>query len=514
MIFGRPPARCLGALVVSIAACSGEPASPTAARGAHATTAPTRDFASGSRLHARAWEGDGLASLRDFFDTARGEPCTFGNPRAFDVNATPPVNGEATPSFYCLPLAMARHDAGAGPFSDPECTNPLAAQRDGSAGAIMNDDGTVASVPATYAITMPVDSCAAPLVIHHVGPPKESRPYLLIDGECRRASASTTVYALTDEVPLASFVRATEVAEPRTGSRIMSHVLVAEDGARQTIGGFDPVRSEPVRFEDSGERSTPARWVPARVAFQGAGEVLYGDDQCTKAVPTKIARGAICPLTAVRVFKDACGHADVFEIGSPIDRTKLRALGVTSSEACVAAPSPGVLAFELGGRDLAPVLAPAFVVDRGAGERLRQRELGAGGDTVATSDLIAATTGEPCTPARSVDGLVRCLPSAAISIAQFTDDACTVPAIVIPATECTSVSGPAASARFVRAQAGDEDGARVYERTTEASAVFVRGSGRGGECVRGTLAGLSTTWDSREVDVARFPEMRAAVLPR
>lgn len=104
-----------GASATLAAACStGEPARPTHV----ALRVETRDFGSGTRLRARALEVDGALLLRDFFDVERGEPCAFVDDGLFRIGP-----GRA---HYCLPLKMARHDVGFGPFANRRCTVPVA----------------------------------------------------------------------------------------------------------------------------------------------------------------------------------------------------------------------------------------------------------------------------------------------------------------------------------------------------------------------------------------------------
>jgi hypothetical protein len=269
-----------------------------------------------------------------------------------------------------------------------------------------------------------------------------------------------------------------------------------------TLGGFDRERSEAVRIEEVPGGAT--RWVPSRVAFDGAGEIAYADPACTTAVPTKIARGAACPITAVLAFTSQCGSSTVlYGVGPRVDPAQLRRR--TEAGACAEMLNPsGVLAFQRG--DLLPAdeLAPASLTLVESG--LIRRRGFAGPDspvTVSWGELVDTTSASPCVVDLAVDGRSRCLPSTLASVVLFSDPACESPAFVRPLTGCETGE----PARFVRSSSAD--GARTFEVTGEASALFQVVNGA---CVPHTPPVPSRGFAVRELDVARFAEAVAREL--
>ncbi len=463
-----------GACTAFVAACStGEPARPARV----SPRVETRDFGSGARLRARAWDVDGALLLRDFFDVERDEPCAFLEDGLARIGP-----GRA---YYCLPLGMAVHDAGSGPFADRRCTVPV---------ALASFAG-----PSAYALVRPVDACASAPEVRRAGAARATFPWVLAGNRCVRSPTELVVQELGDVVPLESFVRAEEHVEDR-GSRIGALVVRSPDGAWQTVGGFDRQRGFAVRAESPS--GAPARWVPSRVAFQGAGEVLFADDACTSPVPTKIARDALCPLEAALVFTDPCGGTSWFELGPPVDASTLFApsdLGFCSRGA-----RPGVFAFTLGAPIAPESLAPVSFSEVGGDVVRRRGFAGVGGSVVTWGDVIDARTREPCAPATAIDGVVRCLPTASATIDLFADASCIDPAFAEPISPC----GEVPSRRFVRAD--EPDGARVFEVTGEATALHRLD---GDACTRVTPIVPSRGYAVREVDVAGFVPALERELP-
>ncbi|MDF2692090.1 MAG: hypothetical protein K0S65_473 [Labilithrix sp.] len=156
------PARI--ALVAIVAACNtGEPARPEIGIDA---TRTSRDFANGSRLRARVWDVGGMSVLRDFYDSTRGEPCAFVDRGLWHVGPGP--------TYYCLPLGVARHDRGIGAFAvfrDSACSEPL---------AVSPAEGS-----ATYAIVRPADACAAAPELHLAGKATTRVPWVFDGSSCR-----------------------------------------------------------------------------------------------------------------------------------------------------------------------------------------------------------------------------------------------------------------------------------------------------------------------------------------
>ncbi len=462
-------ARVVGVTALAAVACStGEPARP----GAAGTTIETRDFTSGTRLRARAWDVDGALVLRELVDMERGEACAFADGGIWNLGPGP--------SYWCLPVGLARHDAGTGPFSvfaDRSCSRAVAV--------------SPAEGPAAYAVVRPVDACAAPPEVHRAGEAQRLVPWVFDGAECRRATLEVVVQSLGERLPLESFVRAVEQVEVR-GSRIASLVAVTADGARMTLGGFDLLRGEPVRTEQP--RAGALRWVPARVAFEGAGEILFGDPTCTASVATKIARDASCPLTAALVFEDECGTSRFHELGPPIERSRLHARDPLEGDACAPFGRDGVLAYERGRAIPPEAHAPAFVVEVG-GHIVRRRGYTGGGAVAAWGELIDVASGEPCGPALAHDGVQRCLPIASASATLFADADCTVAAFEQPVLACEQ----APARRFV--QTSGEDGAHVLEITGETAELYERTNGR---CRPHASIVPSRGFSVTEADVTRF----------
>lgn len=409
--------------------------------------------------------------LRDFFDVERAEACAFAEDGLWRIGPGP--------SYYCLPLGMARHDVGFGPYRDKSCTEPVAL--------------SPPSGPATYAIVRPLDACASAPVVHRAGAPTTTVPWVFDGVRCVRASFALTMQPLGEGVPLDAFVRAEERVEGRD-SRIASLVAVTPDGARQTIGGFDHQRHEPVRIEVP-RGGGALRWVPSRVAFEGAGEVRFSDTTCTSSVPTKITRDAACPLTAALVFTDGCGTTSYRELGPPIDRSALHEK-IDDLGKCIAATGANVFAFELGAPIATTTLADAFVFEVG-GDLVRRRGFaGPGGGVVYWGEVTDARTNEACAPAMAADGALRCLPVASATIELFADEACTTPAFADPILACERHAQP----RFVRVDT--EQGARVFEVTGEAPALY---RAEGASCQRFAPLVPSLSLALRELDVTTFP---------
>jgi hypothetical protein len=408
--------------------------------------------------------------LRAFFDVERAEACAFFEGGKWHVGPGP--------SYYCLPLAMARHDVDVGPYSDKRCQERVAL--------------SPSSGPAAYAIVQPVDACAVAPQVHRAGAPVTGVPWVFDGVRCVRASVALTTQPLGELVPLESFARADEHVENRE-SRIASLVAVAPDGAGQTIGGFDQVRGELVRTEEPRDGGA-FRWVPSRVAFQGAGEVRFADGSCSSPVATKLTRDAICPLSAALVFTDECGTTAYRELGRPLDPSRLYEQA-EQQNACVAASGPNVLAFEPGAPIPPSALADAYVYEVGGDVVRRRGFAGPGGAVALWGDVIDATTNEPCAPATAADGALRCLPTASATLDLFADEACETPAFAEPSGSCARQ----ASARFVRVDG--KGGARVFEVTGTAPSLYRT---KGEACLRFAPVVQSLGFALREVDVTRF----------
>jgi hypothetical protein len=451
----------------TLLACSATPIS-----GVRVTT---RDFASGTRLLARGWDADGALVLRDFFDVERNEPCGFMEDGQWRIGPGP--------SYWCLPLQAAKHDAATGPFADADCKTPLAAAPvDGAA---------------TYAIVRPKNACGTAPRVHRVGESKRALARFLQDGVCVAGDRPVLSYALGEEVPLDAFVRATEQALPPsdadTSARIASLMLVASDGAKMSLGGFDRERNEPGRVENPS--GAAARWVPLRVAFAGGGEVLFGDAACTSPLATKLAYDAACPLSAMVAFEGPCAAVTYHALGP---RVEAQPVYRADDKTCTAstAEKAGVIAYQTGAPIDPSAFAPATEKDSGGAKVKRRGYAGPGGGAAAfSSELVDAQTSEPCEPALAEGGVLRCLPTAVVDVSMFADSACTTPAFV-------SVSTPGCEkpqASYVRS--GGETGARVYKVTGEVPHAYQR---RGQACVEASSSAGQRAFAASEIDLARF----------
>jgi hypothetical protein len=293
-----------------------------------------------------------------------------------------------------------------------------------------------------------------------------------------------------------TWVRAIEVTEPRGGA-IDARVLVASDGARLVVGGFDPARAQAVTpgFASDGVR----RWLPSRLAFAGGGEVRFEDPSCTRPLATKIARDAVCPLGAALVFRDTCGNGELRALGAPVDpRATFR---VDDEGKCVAAgPGAGVLAFAMG----APIAPSSFarveVLEVGLGAVRRRASAAAGGAVVALHEVVDAATGAPCVVARSPDGALRCAPRAVASVSFFADPACTSPAFVDAIDPCDPSARPPSLVRGV-------DG-RIFRVRGEAIAAYALDAG---SCTRFVAPVPSRAFAVEEVDPSVLVEVREHV---
>jgi hypothetical protein len=442
----------------------------------------TRDFASGTRLKAHVWDVGGALVLRDFFDTALGASCAFTENGVFHLGPGP--------AYYCMPLIAARHDPGAGPFADDKCTVPLGISPLGE--------------PAAYVVIAPVDACQGAPVVHRAGARKTSFPYTLDGGACTNALSALTTQEIGDVVPLETFARANEHPDDATrgiAGRVGALVAESSDGAHFTVGGYDRVRREVVRAD--GPANGPLRWVPARVAFVGAGQTTYGDAACSEAVATKAAHDAACPLSAALVFTGNCADTTTFHaLGAPVEGGRLHARD--EAGACGPEEAAGTLAFEVAEAIDPSAFAAAPVLQVGGPSVFRRGFAGPdGGDAIAWSDVVDGTTGEACTPTAAADGVTRCLPSASAGIDLFADEGCTTPAYAEPLTGCERDAGP----RFVRQD--DPAGGRAFEVTGEAPTLYQRTD----RCARFTPVVPSRGRAVREVDVKRFAVAEDRILP-
>lgn len=431
----RPLKRALAAALVLVACARGEPARPTPDAGAP-SPAPLRDFASGTRLHVVRWVFDDVEMVRELHDVALDVACDFDLPGA---------------TRRCLPSARAVHREGAGPYADAACAEPWAASE----------------AQAPFAVVTPRDACAGAPVVHRTGPIEERTAFFRDGDACVRAAFTVTMQPLREVIPADSFVAAHEQNERRDG-RIDARVLVADDGARVTIGGFDRVRGEVVAPDDAADGLL--RWLPARVAFRNAG--ADPPAHCAAAA-TKIASSASCALSAALVLEGICGRGRFHALGAPIAD-------------CIA----GSLAFALGDAIPADTFVRATYTDRGWGD-VRRRSF----DDVMLGGLVDAASGEPCRVVLASDGVPRCLPDEVAFVAYFADPACETPAFARPITGC-EIGAPRTLVR---------DGARAYEVVGTAASLY---ESRGGACAPFEPTVASELLSVRELAASRFAAAR------
>lgn len=373
-----------------------------------------------TRLRAKVWTADDASLFRWFYDSKRKEDCAF-------IDGAISHTGPG-PTYWCLPRDSVMHDAtgGLAIFADKRCQAPLAL--------------AVAQERIAYVIVRSANSCAEPLRVYRAGPVETTKPWVFDGTACVPSSLAVATVALGEEVPLESFVSAVETVTP-VGASIARLELVGSDGSRQTMGGYDPGRRFAVSPGDPGGLGD-RRWFPSRLAFEGAGTILYGDSACKAAVPTKVARDAICPLGASFLFAGTCGEGDYYALGDAIDTATL--FEKTPLGTCVAANERGVVAYR---RSPSPIPRSAFAaaetVDVGAGRiRLRAWSDASKKSAIAPASLFDAQLAEVCTPEVAADGETRCLPGDSVAVTLWADASCTQPAYEEPSNGCQPPPAP------------------------------------------------------------------------
>ncbi|MDB4937132.1 MAG: hypothetical protein JWP87_4104 [Labilithrix sp.] len=463
-VIGRAIAGCI--LASSFLACDRDTALPIADDAG--VVAPPRDFKSGTRLRARYHVVDGAVDVFiGWHDAQLGMDCAFE-----DENGAASVGPGA--SSYCFPAGLARHREKTGPFLDAACTVRAAL--------------TPMTGPATHVLVEPNNACTTAPVVHVARPPVV-RGVFTGDGKGGCTSAGfTSAQALGDMVPEGTFVRVVEETEARA-SRMAARVQVGDDGSRHVVGGFDLARAEPSRVG-----TTPdgvSRWLPARTAFVGGGELLFSDAACSVSAGSKIGRTATCPLSATLFLEGTCGMGSYVALGEPLTTVFRR----DAEGACVSGPALDVLAFQLGAPIPADEYAPVVSTEIGT-SRARRRGAGTSTDApVAWTAIVDATTNEPCEVVTTKDGTLRCLPASSVIAAFFADADCTSPAFARP-MGCEDKAPP----RFVRDSF--EAPVKAYETVRELDAIYER-TEMG--CAPFAPSVPSRIYEVREVDVSSFP---------
>ena len=252
--------------------------------------------------------------------------------------------------------------------------------------------------------------------------------------------------------------------------------------------------------DEAREAPREARWVPSRVAFQGA-IARFSDAACTASIPTKSAADAVCPLTAIAVFTGQCSAASYHTLGAPLDPAEL--YEIDPRGACVRATSssnsaggsPTTFSFRLGAPIPVDAFARATTIEAGTGLVRRRGWGGPGGAASVWSDVVDVRVGA-CAVDAAVDGVRRCLPAKSVSIDLWADESCGTPAFIAPSDTC---SPPLP--RFVRATSAGDEGARVYEVLGATKTLF---EGTSETCRPTTLPASVTGYALAEVDVSGF----------
>ncbi|MBX3189486.1 MAG: hypothetical protein KF819_20850 [Labilithrix sp.] len=452
-------------IVLVVVACStGDPASPRVrVEGA----SPERDFTSGARLRARYdLVGGRVEVFRVFYDAELDADC------AYEDDGGP--HGAPGATAYCLPVGMAPHREGVGPYTDAACAEIAAfTPRSGAAARI---------------VVRPRDACVAAPSVALAQPPAIARVYLRDEAGACVMGDRVSVQRAGAPVPLETFVRAVERVEPRAG-RIGARVLAGDDGSRLVVGGFDRDRGDAVRVGEVTGENGLRRWVPSRVAFRGGGEDLFGDPTCATPIVTKVARTATCPLQAALVLEGTCGAGRFFALGAPLSAA------FAEEATCAPASLAGTFAFALGAPIAASALAPVVDVEIGAA-RIARRGHGVAGDGPVTwTDIVDRGTGETCVPAEAPDGGRYCLPATSEVVNLFSDASCTELAFAHPVSGCERSPQP----RFIRA--AFESPARLFEVTRALDLAY---ADEGGGCARFFASVESRYYAVREITSTGF----------
>jgi hypothetical protein len=376
---------------------------------------PPVDFVDGTRLHAIAYAtpGGGKA-FSGWRDTARNETCRFV--RAGDGK------------LRCLP----EHRI-AGFFADQTCSKPV----------LYNSCPTI---PAYASVGR--DECGA-RIFPLTGDPAPLPLFEMRDGMCGGIfpAPNLDLWASGPEEPPEAFVAAEELLAPGGPTLMMRHYL-AEDGAKQVVGPYDPVTQRPC----SPTTSTELLCLPTPLVTTDIEFPLYSDADCTTRVvlvpPGCTADAPPSDLVAQAASSDRCEFNYVFHrIGAVVaNRAFYGHSGGPNT--CKPIPDnavrPGVYAL-LGARyviEHPPRLKTT--IEAGSGRlRVRYLEDEAGNKLMARGlyDSVAKTT---CTPT-AVGGDVRCLPDAYTSV--YVDDACThavyAGALPVPDFACEEQPTPA-----------------------------------------------------------------------
>lgn len=393
--------------IAALAACS-------ACTEVRSFEAPPVEAEDGSRLIAEYFELDGMSVFRRWHDLERGEACRF--------DATPEPDG----GYHCFPADRIDFDPTAHTwFEDAACTVPLF---------------SVAEWPVPLPVlSRPRDACAEPPRLFTQGEPRYFAFYyrLSAEGDCFGEDIGAEYRPLGAEIPAASFVRAEAVVDD-VAEGVGRATLVAEDGARQLGSAIDMAFGDRVEARDVvGGR----RFAPTQIAFDFRnadvlGPGLYADAGCQRAVASKIARSASCPITSVLVygeFQGCEGYPETFaRAGAVVSGDALHALDAAGS--CTPSPRAGndsIFVETMEPRETSPAAMRWL-----GGERiLRRWDTTLGGriivpDMTSSERFFDTAWDVSCAIAPDARGVDRCLPVNVSGLGSYADASCTEPVLI------------------------------------------------------------------------------------
>ena len=194
---------------------------------------------SGTRLRAKVITGGGARELVAFYDTARGEDCTF--------------QAVKDGRMFCLPRSVLGALSGA--FADASCKQPLMVVPSCAAGV-------------KYAMTIGSSACGQSEVqaLQPIGG-QASAAYTSNGASCVAQASTPGSVALGAPIPWTDFVEARVSAEERDG--LVENVAIASDGARQHLGYRNAKLSADCTFQRMADGVT--RCVPGTTT----GQIIY-----------------------------------------------------------------------------------------------------------------------------------------------------------------------------------------------------------------------------------------------
>jgi hypothetical protein len=369
------------------------------------TVAPTTPIAfvdlagepvkSGARLRAVYWvseEGLRVPTAR-FFDTQRGEECSFGR--------------SARDALYCYPDATS---SGAGfPLYDAECRTQVFAdcQR--------------------YAISEVTAACETPTrSLHELADELDGEP--LIGPDCQAPLVSTPgmrYRRLGASVPSTEFVRAVAGVSSFDGARLGLEQLSAEDGSAVALNFFD--NAEELSCVDfSARRGDTHYCAPADV---GSVDTYFEHEVCHTG-GRRLAAGP-CSIAMGYSFAQSL----FYRLGSSTGVVPPFVVKEGRLDFCLMS-TPGTSGYELGEAVPVNVFAPLETALMGNGRvKLGLRQSSDG--RVVLPDTMSGPTawlwddelGVPCSITSVSDGEYRCIPSLDGRYAPglYADERCAVP---------------------------------------------------------------------------------------